>query len=246
MANNPMNPVACGNQIVQGPIVEKSGLPTRSFTKWIQDVQTRLGYAISEIGQIIGILGAAMTVEGHAGTVGTILQNLDGVGTVTANGVDFSRAYLNKTTDHIADGTGSPLAGGTVAHAALVASGPTATNALVYNGAAWVPAQIEYVNVSGTPTQAQSKNPATSQWLNGFSAATGLFSASQPAFSDIAGTAAATQIPALSALTGQITAAQLPASGVSGTINLAPLTGTGTAGSITVTNGLITAFVNPT
>lgn len=48
------------------------------------------------------------------------------------------------------------------------------------------------------------------EWLDSYDATTGLFTQSQPAFSDVSGTATAAQVPALSALTGAITASQLP------------------------------------
>ena len=47
-------------------------------------------------------------------------------------------------------------------------------------------------------------------------------------------------------IAGNLSLAQLPTAGVSGTIHLAKLTGGGTDGSITVQNGLITAFIDPT
>jgi hypothetical protein len=64
------------------------------------------------------------------------------------------------------------------------------------------------------------------EWLDSYNAATGLFTQSQPAFTDIS---------------GQITTAQLPASGISATITTAALTTLGTQGSMTFTNGILTA-----
>lgn len=69
-------------------------------------------------------------------------------------------------------------------------------------------------------------NAVAHQWLNAYSAATGLFTASQPAFSDISGVLA----------TGQ-----LPSSGLSVTITSAQLTALGTQGSMTFTSGILTA-----
>lgn len=79
------------------------------------------------------------------------------------------------------------------------------------------------------------------QFMNSYDDVTGLFTAAQPAFTDISGTATAVQVPALSALSGQITTSQLPSSGLSVTITTAALTGTGTQGSMTFTNGILTA-----
>lgn len=64
--------------------------------------------------------------------------------------------------------------------------------------------------------------------------------AAAEAASDPLGSAAAAKSAA------EAYALALFAAGVNGTINLAKLTGGGTNGSITVTNGLITGFVNPT
>lgn len=79
------------------------------------------------------------------------------------------------------------------------------------------------------------------EWLNAYDAATGVFGKSQPAFADISGVATAGQVPALSALSGQITTSQLPASGLSVTITTAALTLGGTQGSMTFTSGILTA-----
>lgn len=83
-------------------------------------------------------------------------------------------------------------------------------------------------------------------YLTGYNSTTGLFTEAQPAFTDLQGMAAPSQVPALSALTGNLAVNQLPAVGVSGTVKLAALTATGTQGSLTFQNGLITAFTNAT
>jgi hypothetical protein len=88
--------------------------------------------------------------------------------------------------------------------------------------------------------------PITNEFLTGYDATSASFSAAQPSFSNISGTATAAQVPALSALTGQITEAQLPSAGLTGTVTLAALTGGGTQGSISYTNGIITGVVDPT
>ncbi len=69
------------------------------------------------------------------------------------------------------------------------------------------------------------------EWLTGYNAATGAFTAAQPAFSDIS---------------GQITSGQLPSSGLSVTITTAKLTTGGANGSQTFTNGQLTAQVQAT
>jgi hypothetical protein len=91
------------------------------------------------------------------------------------------------------------------------------------------------------------------EWLDSYDQATGIFTASRPAYSDLTGTPTlpATDAPTTGEyLTGYDATTGLfskstPA-GVSGAISLAALTTGGTTGSITVTDGIITAFVNPT
>lgn len=91
------------------------------------------------------------------------------------------------------------------------------------------------------PVSPASKPAVAHEWLTSYTAATGAFGQTQPAFADISGTATAGQVPALSALSGQITTSQLPASGLSVTITTAKLTTGGTNGSMTFTNGILTA-----
>ncbi len=47
-------------------------------------------------------------------------------------------------------------------------------------------------------------------------------------------------------IVGRLSAAQLPAAGISGTVALAKITGGGSDGSLTFVNGQITAKVDPT
>lgn len=83
-----------------------------------------------------------------------------------------------------------------------------------------------------TPTVLPGNTPAvTSQWLNSYDSSNGMFGQSQPAFSDIS---------------GQITSAQLPSSGLSVTIVTAALTIAGTQGSQTFVNGLLVGQVQAT
>ena len=102
--------------------------------------------------------------------------------------------------------------------------------------------------------------PVAHEFLTGYDGATGMLSASTVGFTDLTGQInTSTQIPAsgvasgsytLASITvdteGLITSATNGPTGASGTITLAALTGGGTQGSITVTGGIITAFVNPT
>lgn len=207
MSNNlvvPSNPPS--------PVVDaKTGQLTFAGIKWFQNIAQAVNNGLTLLGNFIGQLTQETQIEGRSGTLGTITQNLDDSGVVTAQGIDFTRPYLNKTTDNIADGTGNPLAGGKSAYTALVASGPIAGRSLIYNGSQWLPEQVNYSNVSGTPILPGNAPGSAHQWLQSYNAGTGSFALSQPDFSDLTGTATAGQVPALNALNGAITTAQLPA-----------------------------------
>jgi hypothetical protein len=210
------NPAPTLGQL-RGPLVNSDGTATPDFTRKLQQWESKLSYTINQLGQITGNTQIAGRTEG----VGTTLQNVDSGGVITANGIDFARSYLhkildniadgtvyarvvvgaltanqvdfakagviNKITDNLTDGTGSPLAGGKTAYAALVASAPTTGQTIRFNGSNWLPVAI-----------AQSLANASHQWLNSYNAATGAFTQSQPAFADISGTVANSQLPAAS------------------------------------------------
>lgn len=93
--------------------------------------------------------------------------------------------------------------------------------------------QAAYIAFDGTnfwaivlPVPPQSIAEVAHEWLDSYDAATGLFTQSQPAFSDVS---------------GQIAEAQLPSAGLTTTITTAALTPTGMQGSMTFTNGILTA-----
>jgi len=202
------------------------------WIKWFQGITQAVNAGLNIIGQFTGIIASTAQVQGRTEDIGATLHNISAGGVIS--------------TDNLTDGTGSPLAGGKEAFSALVASGPLAGRSLIYTGTAWMPENVNYGNVSGTPALPATTPAITSKWLDAYDATTGFFSQTQPAFSDLTGAATAAQVPALSALTGQITAAQLPPAGISGTVTLAKLTTGGTNGSLTFVNGQITAVVNPT
>lgn len=228
------------------PLMGPDGSMSWTWQQWFLDAQNRIQNGLDQLGQFIGKLTQKVQIEGRSANLGTLIENIDDTGVITGNGIDFSRPYLNKTTDYIADGAGSPLAGGKVAHSALVASAPTSGNALLFSGKEWSPAQVSYTDISGTPVMPHDAPVVLHQWVNGFSAATGEFTESQPDFRDLSGSATAAQIPSLNNLSGQITTAQLPASGFTGSATLAKLTSGGANGSLTIQNGIITAVVEPT
>lgn len=84
---------------------------------------------------------------------------------------------------------------------------------------------VAYGQVSGTPQLAQTKAAVASNWFNSYDAATGLFTATRPAFTDISGTATAAQEPSTTVnsvvndtnITGSI-AAQVLTLGWAGTL----------------------------
>lgn len=97
------------------------------------------------------------------------------------------------------------------------------------------------------------------EWLSSYDATTAAFTLSQPGFTDLSGQIApSTQMPASGVTAGSytpssitvdaeglVTTASNGPTGVSGTVMLAPLTPSGSQGSLTVTDGIITAITNP-
>lgn len=59
-----------------------------------------------------GAIQPQAPVVGRNEGIGTTVQNISSAGVAQAPMVDFSVPYANKDTDHISDGTGTPLAGG--------------------------------------------------------------------------------------------------------------------------------------
>lgn len=93
---------------LRGPLVDKDGNPSRDFLKKLQEYETKLANTITLVGKI----ASGAVIQGRTEGIGTTVQNVDSSGVVLAPGVDFVRAYPNKNTDNISDGTGSPLTGG--------------------------------------------------------------------------------------------------------------------------------------
>jgi hypothetical protein len=124
------------------------------------------------------------------------------------------------------------------------------------NGVASLPVLSNFTTVvafdgvnwwAGTSPIVPANTPGVAhEWIASYSSTTGVFTLTQPAFTDISGTATAGQVPALSALTGRITTSQLPSAGLTATIVTAQLTTLGTQGSQTFTNGILTAQVPAT
>jgi hypothetical protein len=192
-----------------------------AWMKWFQAVGRILNDAFDSQAIYQGSLGANVTLAGRVALLAVILSNLTDASTISS--------------DHVTDGVGDPISGGKIAYEALVTSHPATGEMLQFNGTDWVP-------VASPLTLGK----IVSKWLDSFNAATGVFTQSQPNFTDLAGAAAVGQIPPLPLLTGQISTSQLPPSGLSGTITTAKLTIAGANGSMTFTNGILTAEVAAT
>jgi hypothetical protein len=108
-------------------------------------------------------------------------------------------------------------------------AGPTAHEWVsAYNAAtgAFTLSRPAYTDLTGLPTLPASAGPTAHQWLASYNAGTGAFTLTQPAFGDIS---------------GNLATSQLPTAGISVTIVTAQLTTLGTQGSMTFTNGILTA-----
>src|ERR1039458_9048731 len=111
------------NTTPTGIIVNSDLTPTWNMTKWMQSVGSTVNANFDPKGNYQGPIGARATIDGRS-TLASILQFISTGGIVQANGIDFALAYLNKDTDHIADGFGSPMAGGRGASTRLIAPTP--------------------------------------------------------------------------------------------------------------------------
>lgn len=223
------SPLAGGPSLINAPIVDpKTGTPTFQFIKWFQDASQRLQNGLNQLGQLIGIISAETKIYGRAGTIGTALQNLSGAGELTGSAIvgTIPAAVLPAPT---IGAFGGVRASGSAPGQFVASIDATGTPQL---------AQPTFADMGGTVSPSQlpvptatalggvkARAPAGSQWLNAIDN-TGTPQSSQPAFTDIS---------------GQIVEAQLPAAGMSVTITTAKLTGTGANGSMTFTNGILTA-----
>lgn len=145
------------NTTPTGPLIDKNGKALYAFLKWMQSVGTNLNENFDPNGDYQGPIGSRATVGGRA-TLVSILQFISTDGVVQADGIDFAIPYLNKDTDHIADGFGSPLAGGKAAFTALVSSPPPVTPHKWVRGLSagvFVESQPDFSDLSGSSAPAQ-------------------------------------------------------------------------------------------
>lgn len=140
------------------PITDSSGNPTYAFLKQLQLWQQQLTNGLNAIGQITQDIPPTTPIEGRTEGIGTTVQFIDSGGIVLADGIDFARAYINKNTDHIADGTGSPLSGGKAAEIALVTSPPAVEPHKWVDGLVadvFTKSQPAFSDISGAATASQ-------------------------------------------------------------------------------------------
>jgi hypothetical protein len=97
------------------------------------------------------------------------------------------------------------------------------TAIVVYSASLWW--------ATALPVVPQNTPAVAHEWINAYNANSGTFSQTQPAFTD---------------LSGNLATSQLPTAGLSVTITTAALTGGGTQGSMIFTNGILTAQVQAT
>lgn len=218
-------PVVVSPQTPSTPLVAGQPMPYE-WLKFFQNLAQAVNNALTILGQFNGVLGPSASVQGHAGTVQNIVQHLTAAGQLAS----LTNVASDVNLDHVADTatyqrtTANDVAGAQIAYAALVASGPTAAKALLFNGTDWHPSDVPYSSVTGAPPAPNNSPVVPTEFLTGYAGPN--FSKAQPAFTDIS---------------GQLDPSQLPGTGLSVTIVTAALTTLGTQGSQTFTNGILTA-----
>jgi hypothetical protein len=128
--------------VIRNAFVDKHGMLTDAARRWLQYTGQTINIAFNQQGQLSSTIEVAGLPEGLSGTLIALNEktaNLDLTGIMLSPGIDFSRIYTNQNINFIADGTGSPIAGGKLAFAALSASGPVAGQILEFNGTTWEP-----------------------------------------------------------------------------------------------------------
>lgn len=138
-------------------LVDKDGKATYPMIKWMQGIGKTVNAALDPNGNFDGDIGPDATIAGRS-TLASIVQFIGADGVVTGPGIDFAKPYANKNTDHIADGTGNPLAGGRAAEIALVTNAPVPVAHKFLTGLVagiFQLAQAAFADISGVATAAQ-------------------------------------------------------------------------------------------
>ena len=224
-----VSPLASTAQIVD----PKTGTPTAYGQNVLMRIIEAINAALDILGQFNGVIGPAATVVSHPGTVVSVVQNLTGTGQLNS----LTNVAADVNLDHIADTTSfqrttpDQVSGAGVAFTALVSSAPATNQALIWSGTTWAPNDVSFGSLTGTPALANNTPFVFNKFLTSYDSTTGAFGQAQPSFGNIS---------------GNISGSQLPVAGLSVTVPLGPLTGGGTTGSLTFTNGILTAHVDPT
>ena len=197
---------------------------------------TQSAYAPGAFTSGVNVLGSATTYTlQNTDYQGLILFDTASAVTVTLNyglGTNFTATILNIGAGVI---TLTPIAPppDTVSPLYLVNG---ATSLTLPSGAGCIVAfaarqWYAYVGATFIPVVPATFNAITNEWLRSYDSSTGAFTASQPDFSNVS---------------GNLALGQLPTAGISTTVALAALTSLGSPGSLTVSNGVITAYTPPT
>lgn len=219
-----MNRILAPQNIATAPFVDpQSGQLTFVGMKFVQALASAVAPSFDQVGNLQGNVGEDATVNAQGTLVG-YLSNISATGKVMSSGLPAPTTSA----------PGAVLAVNPVAHEWISAIDGTGTPQLT---------QPAFPDIGGTLDPSQIPKP-TNTTLGGVESNTvvahefltaisntGAPTLAQPAFGDISGT---------------LTTAQLPASGLSVTIATAKLTVGGTNGSMTFTNGLLTAQVAAT
>lgn len=145
------------NTTPTGKLINNDGTATFPFIKWMQGIGGATNSNFDPNNQFTGNIGAQAKINGRS-TLASIVQFIGSDGVVTGPGIDFAKPYANKNTDHISDGTGSPLEGGKAAEIALVVNAPAPEPHKWLTGLVagiFEKAQAAFSDLSGTATAAQ-------------------------------------------------------------------------------------------
>jgi hypothetical protein len=115
-------------------------------------------------------------------------DNTNSIGTIAANRPSTVFAGTSVVTPLVNATTGIQINGAAISGQVLRG-----------NGTNFVSAQLGYGDLSGTPTLAVTKAAVTSNFFTSYTSSTGAFTAAQPAFTDISGSATTSQLPARNA-----------------------------------------------
>lgn len=119
------------------PLVGQDGRLTLEWMQWFRRIG-QAGNAVDQQGNIQAPILPTTPLAVRGVDLGTLLQHITDLGLLDS----LTSIAADVNTDHIADGSGNPLAGGAAAYAALLASSPALNNILQYNGTHWLPAAL--------------------------------------------------------------------------------------------------------